>query len=452
MANPSQPSIARRDEGKLQFAPLGSLIEYKIENLFGEDGNNYTFTLDSVEPTLLTGVNGTGKSTILRTIEAISTGRWQQLIEIPFTFVELTFSTDRKLAVNRTPSGARITLTGTEEWEYKSSSSHLDELLRTIDPNIWRVDLDRSRADLGEHLITTWAKSDITRRIVASSLRSPLGHPDPRIEGPEWVAHMSEIFPVLFITDQRLVIDRDKGPDKLSTRADEAALQVAREISSAKALYANRSQALDRNFPQRVAEAISNPPEVSDNELRRRMESLAQRRRNLESVGLLAAEKRNEFEGIDIGQPHVKAVISTYIDDTQNKLETLEPLRTKLQLFSDFLDQHYRHKSIIIDPEKGFLISVRNTETPLSPGQLSSGEQQIMVLAHQILFDTAPGTLVLIDEPELSLHVLWQATLVEDLAQMGAVNNLSFLLATHSPTLIGGREDLKRSLDVIGRQ
>ncbi len=30
---------------------------------------------------------------------------------------------------------------------------------------------------------------------------------------------------------------------------------------------------------------------------------------------------------------------------------------------------------------------------------------------------------------------------------MGAVRNLKFILATHSPTLIGGREHLKRSLD-----
>jgi hypothetical protein len=35
---------------------------------------------------------------------------------------------------------------------------------------------------------------------------------------------------------------------------------------------------------------------------------------------------------------------------------------------------------------------------------------------------------------------------------MGQVNNLSFLLATHSPTLIGARDDLKRSLDVLGRE
>jgi ABC-type glutathione transport system ATPase component len=106
-----------------------------------------------------------------------------------------------------------------------------------------------------------------------------------------------------------------------------------------------------------------------------------------------------------------------------------------------------------IVPERGFIIRISGDETvELQPSRLSSGEQQILVLAHEILFKAKPGTLVLIDEPELSLHVIWQASFVEDLALMGQVNDLSFLLATHSPTLIGGRDELKRSLDVIGRE
>jgi ABC-type glutathione transport system ATPase component len=83
----------------------------------------------------------------------------------------------------------------------------------------------------------------------------------------------------------------------------------------------------------------------------------------------------------------------------------------------------------------------------LEPAQLSSGEQQMLVLAYEVLFETPEGTLLLIDEPEISLHVLWQSTFVDDIAEMGRPRDLSFLLATHSPTLIGGRRDLMRSLD-----
>ena len=62
---------------------IGRLIKYEITDLFGIF--DYMFDLDSAGLTLLTGVNGTGKSTILKTIDAVSTGNWVSLLEVPFT-------------------------------------------------------------------------------------------------------------------------------------------------------------------------------------------------------------------------------------------------------------------------------------------------------------------------------------------------------------------------------
>jgi hypothetical protein len=266
---------------------------------------------------------------------------------------------------------------------------------------------------------------------------------------------------VLFITDQRLIVDSPKrksereSSERVPTRvaADEAARQIAQEISVAKSAYANTSQVLDRDQPQRVVKALAKPPRVSEQTLRQRLDDLTQKSKDLESVGLSPTDSVGEFEDLDLATVNVRAFMKVYIEDTQRKLAVLEPLRVKLQLFTEFLRQHYGRKYIKIVPDRGFVIMVAGEEpSELLPSRLSSGEQQILVLAHEILFKATPRTLVLIDEPELSLHVLWQASFVEDLAQMGRVNNLSFLLATHSPTLIGGRDDLKRSLDVIGRE
>ena len=71
----------------------------------------------------------------------------------------------------------------------------------------------------------------------------------------------------------------------------------------------------------------------------------------------------------------------------------------------------------------------------------------MLVLAYQVMFLASPGTLVLIDEPEISLHVMWQDRLVDQLTEMSRARDLTFVLATHSPSLIGARETLKRSLD-----
>lgn len=72
---------------------------------------------------------------------------------------------------------------------------------------------------------------------------------------------------------------------------------------------------------------------------------------------------------------------------------------------------------------------------PIKESQLSSGEQQLLVLAYEILFRAHEGTLVIIDEPEISLHVMWQDTLVKDLVTMGEPAKLQFLMATHSPVI-----------------
>jgi ABC-type glutathione transport system ATPase component len=82
----------------------------------------------------------------------------------------------------------------------------------------------------------------------------------------------------------------------------------------------------------------------------------------------------------------------------------------------------------------GFVVEVetdREMQQMVGPSQLSSGEQQILVLAYEVLFRPEPETLVLIDEPELSLHVLRQDSFVDDLTRMGSARNLQFMLATH---------------------
>lgn len=463
MPEPSQRSKAPRPARATKSSrrqPLGRLRSYSVTDLFGNAEYSYSFDLDPKEPTLLTGVNGTGKSTILRSIDAISTSNWAQLLELPFTSLTLRFDSSREISVKRASSATTISLTGEEPWKLDYSHrirSEAASTSRQLELRALRRDLERELeyidARIGTLADTERDEYDIERLRLREQrilLRERLRTLGSHIgNAPEWTAYLSSIFPVLFITDQRLIVETDRGSGRVSTRADEAARQIAQEISRAKALYANRSQALDRDFPQRVVKAIANPPNISDEELRRRLDEITQTRESLESVGLLPVESASEFEGMDLAPAHVRAVINTYVEDTQKKLEALEPLRIKLRLFSDFLSQHYKRKRIKIDPEHGFTISVTNGKDALAPGKLSSGEQQIMVLAHQILFRATPGTLVLIDEPELSLHVLWQASFVQDLTEMGKVNNLSYLLATHSPTLIGGREDLKRSLDLI---
>jgi predicted ATPase len=56
--------------------------------------------------------------------------------------------------------------------------------------------------------------------------------------------------------------------------------------------------------------------------------------------------------------------------------------------------------------------------------------------------------LVLIDEPELSLHVNWQKSFLPDLLKIVEATGYDVILATHSPFIVGDRSDLMVALTV----
>ena len=63
---------------------------------------------------------------------------------------------------------------------------------------------------------------------------------------------------------------------------------------------------------------------------------------------------------------------------------------------------------------------------------LSSGEKQIIsTFAKLLLNETHKNTLIIIDEPELSLSVEWQMMFLTDILQTGQCEKL--LAVTHSP-------------------
>ena len=111
-----------------------------------------------------------------------------------------------------------------------------------------------------------------------------------------------------------------------------------------------------------------------------------------------------------------------------------------MNLFRRILNK-FAFKNVQINKSSGIEF-VADDGTPLKPKQLSSGEQHEVVLLYELLFRVRPGSLILIDEPELSLHVAWQEQFLDDLMQITAVSNFDVLLATHSPQIINNRWDL----------
>lgn len=92
---------------------------------------------------------------------------------------------------------------------------------------------------------------------------------------------------------------------------------------------------------------------------------------------------------------------------------------------------------------------LRIRDYPLALGDLSSGEQQEVVLLYELLFKVKAGTLVLIDEPELSLHVVWQKQFLDDLFKIIELQKINIVVATHSPQIINNHWDLTVDLEEL---
>lgn len=96
----------------------------------------------------------------------------------------------------------------------------------------------------------------------------------------------------------------------------------------------------------------------------------------------------------------------------------------------------FANKHLEIDQRFGFRFMVEDElHTILSLDQLSSGEKQMIIQLFELLFHAQSGTLVMIDEPELSLHMMWQMNYMKNLSEIAQLRGFQCIVATHSPQI-----------------
>ncbi len=96
----------------------------------------------------------------------------------------------------------------------------------------------------------------------------------------------------------------------------------------------------------------------------------------------------------------------------------------------------FANKHLEIDKRYGFrFVADDELHTILFLDQLSSGEKQILIQVFELLFRAESDTLIMIDEPELSLHMMWQMNYLKNLSQIAQLRAFQCIVATHSPQI-----------------
>lgn len=438
--------VSRFDEDLEMDRPsLIRLERIEIDGLFGLYDHRIDLNLKD-RVTLLHGPNGVGKTTTLGMVDALLRRNMGYFGRLPFRRFLLRFEDETELALTADESGgtrrlAKLALErpdGQRELDVvrlvtdaESIAAGVEHLARSSDGDGW-IDVRD-----GEFL----RDREVVRRY---------GESDPGGEqAPPWLDEFSRSTNTHFIRAQRLVrtgIGDDTHRVFLSrhvpslSQVVECSRDFQRRLGRTMADYGRQAQTLDQTFPQRLMSGDDLPPEDQE-DLEQRMVGLERKTEEFKKIGILDETPTRPIEHLGEMDDTQRRVMALYVRDTEEKLGTLEDLASRTRTLLDNVNGKYRHKRIRLDREDG-LVAEGEQGQRLPLDSLSSGEQHELVLHYDMLFRVRPNTVVLVDEPELSLHVEWQGMFLPELIEIVQLAGFDAIVATHSPFIVGERDDL----------
>lgn len=140
-------------------------------------------------------------------------------------------------------------------------------------------------------------------------------------------------------------------------------------------------------------------------------------------------------------------LLKPYIESLEARLQAISEIYSIVDKFITVINGFLTDKSIVFRLTKGFAIQ-NKLGAPLGAGQLSSGEQQLLLLFCYVLTSRDMPSVFMIDEPEISLNVKWQRQLVQSLLDITEGATIQFIFASHSLELL--TQHRKRVVPLIG--
>ncbi len=424
---------------------------------------NHEIALDPCERiTIIFGPNGFGKTTILRLLDVLFNRSLRSLGRMPFEKLHVTFEDESILTVVRnsdksSPIFSYDTPTKTEdsfEPEPLSRAHDVTFPLSAIEDFVPRLERISTREWRNIH---TSEVLDLDNVIATYADLLPFDVEMPEERYPPWLKKIRTSLSVRLIdterltdfsTDQRSIRNRSSYPRVRSSYPRVTAERTVRrysellesKVQQTLTEYATLSQSLDRSFPARLVEELGRESPSID-QLIKDLELVEKRRSEIVEAGLLPQEHESlrdpVFNAVD---ESTRSVLAVYAQDATKKLNAFENLYARANAFVRIANSRLLYKKVSVSP-KGFKVS-NSDGTDLELEMLSSGEQHEIVLLFDLLFGTEEDSLIMVDEPELSLHVAWQRKMLKDLQELAELSDFRALLATHSPQIIGDRWDL----------
>lgn len=419
-----------------------------LEGLFGELDHEFSLDEES-QRAILIGPNGVGKTKLLTLVKALLNLELSTLLAEPFRSLMITFRSGEVLTCRREDVKDRssdtiveISLKKGREFSLWSLSSR--EYNKFED---WAADdafYSRKRIDgvkywrLGGRLLST---DQLINHLIGDRSVDATGF-NFGSDARAIKRFLGNENAVMVGADRITMSDGEYGRaakygSSISPAPEFAkARYIAEEFEKARLQYLKTSQLLDSTFPARLLRDSEPSWFKSEREMRAVYESLREKfEETASNVGVddlkmapLPDRELDEWE---------TRVLTLHVVDGLEKISALDDLSQRIEVFEHLVNSKLVRSEIMVQPEGLFLNFGKGNFQPPGENNLSSGERQQIQMAFDLVFKSRSKCLVLVDEPEISLHVNWQAEILGEFDSLREVNKFQYIVATHSPEIIG---------------
>ncbi|MDR0680944.1 MAG: AAA family ATPase [Dysgonamonadaceae bacterium] len=269
------------------------------------------------------------------------------------------------------------------------------------------------------------------------------GNVDRELKFPGNSNEIKNKVPVYLIKDQRIrkTVMEEKYNSIVHEKVERTknvigmlSQELKNYIAEIRAREDEKAKALNASYAKRLFKYNKVIPK---DEFEKRYEGLTEKYQLLQKYKIYQNDlEKAEYEGEN------QRAFSIYLEDWEIKIAIYDELLAKIKLFLSIMDNKgMTNKSFTVNAAQGFCFTSSDGK-PLDLSNLSSGEQHETILLYEMLFNAPPDSLVLIDEPETSMHIAWQIEFLNDIEKIAKLSKLSFIIATHAPDLINDKMDL----------
>lgn len=423
-----------------------------IRQLYG----HYDYDLDFLEKRhvkILLGPNGFGKSTILKILNNLINCNLWYFNLIDFRYIRVEFSDGHKIHIMK--NHIEETVKDINARNISESIFHFSYFNGKTDELQVRFLLSANyilrkirRSSMGYRSMNTMGGIDFEDYLMRYY---DYVEDDALPEASKEMLRFLNENSSLFVKEQRIQYeDIDSYGRHLINKynVDKIAEDLNEVIVSHQENFGSQCQKIDSGFVNRLLSG--NGRVYSEEEYDERFKALQVVLEQYHKYGL-AKNLQLDYQYDE----RYATVLSLYIDDMWEKVDAYKNLFIRLSSLDKFLEsKELSYKHIKVDTEHGLTaIDINGHAIPLR--KLSSGEQNLIILYFFLLFKAKPGMLVCLDEPEISMHVAWQETMLEDLKLIAKVFEIQLVIATHSIDFVNGDwedcVDLFEAMNELGK-